>query len=300
MLLKRTALFTTVYPAVLPYLRDWYRSVKEQSDGDFDLCIASDSLTQDEVYSATQEEFQASWYFATAGESPVAIRINALRSISERYDAIVLVDSDDILLPSRVERSKDFIENSDMNACALDLVDEYANPLYTTIGRNFAHKGSELLNFLLYRNVFGFSNMTFRTTLLCQLLKTSSKSPALDWNFATRAAAMGAHISFDTVSGMLYRQHRSNIARILPPFHKDTLIQSTLIVLEHYQDILNMLPSDTRKRIEVRQSDVVLFHKKITMDVEICEAYLEAINEIHEERYWWSFVAHPQLKEIWV
>lgn len=298
--MKHTALFTTVYPAVLPYLQDWYRSAKNQSDVDFEFCIASDSLTKEEVFAATLEEFQASWYFAETGESPVTIRINALRSICERYDTIILVDSDDILLPYRVERSKRFIENSDLNACALDLVDENGTPMHTTIGHFFNPARMDLLDFLLYRNIFGFSNMAFRTTLLFQLLKVSPKSPILDWNFATRSAAMGARINFDTVSGMLYRQHRSNLACILPPFHKDVLIQSTFLVLEYYQDILNMLPPDARKRIETRRREAALFYKKISTEAEICETYLEAVNAIYEERYWWSFVAHPELKEIWV
>lgn len=297
--MNRTTLYTTIYPAVIPFLKSWYESVINQSDTDFDLCIALDSLTPENVYNAVQKEFKANWYMAAIGQSPSTIRINALRRISENYDIIVLVDSDDLLLPCRVERSKKFLEAHDLSGCALELIDEEEKPLNISAGRKFDYSNDTLHSFLLYRNIFGFSNTAYRSSLLRQLLNNGLNSPLLDWNFATRSASMGARISFDRVPGMLYRQHGKNIARILPPFDRDIVFLSTLLVLEHLRGVLGLLPKDLLEIYEKRHNDVVFFHGRISAAPEVCNAYIEAVNTLSEERYWWSFVANPALEEIW-
>src|SRR2546428_10321349 len=49
-------LYTTVYPGAEPYLREWYRSVQDQTDRDFDLWIGVDSLSLGQVIAALGED----------------------------------------------------------------------------------------------------------------------------------------------------------------------------------------------------------------------------------------------------
>jgi hypothetical protein len=273
--------------------------VKNQSDTGFDLCIALDSLIPENVYEAVEEEFRANWYMADTGQSPSTIRINALRRISENYDIIVLVDSDDLLLPRRVERSKEYLETHDMSGCALELIDEEEKPLNVSAGRKFEYSNDTLHSFLLYRNIFGFSNTAYRSALLRRLLNNGFNSPLLDWNFATMSASLGARISFDRVPEMLYRQYGKNIARILPPFDRDIVLLSTLMVIEHLRGVLGSMPKDLREIYEKRYNEVNFFHGRLSAAPEVCNTYIEALNTLTEERYWWSFVANPALEEIW-
>ncbi len=42
--LKKVALCTTIYPGVEAYLPDWYRSVRAQTDRDFQLWVGLDGI----------------------------------------------------------------------------------------------------------------------------------------------------------------------------------------------------------------------------------------------------------------
>src|SRR6185437_3699771 len=74
----RLALYTTVYPAVERYLGEWYASVLEQSDRDFDLWIGVDAMTLRRVCAAFGAEPTATWIMAEAHDSPTQIRLRAI------------------------------------------------------------------------------------------------------------------------------------------------------------------------------------------------------------------------------
>ena len=42
----RIGVYTTVYPGVEPYLLDWYRSLRQQTDQEFQLWIGLDMIGQ--------------------------------------------------------------------------------------------------------------------------------------------------------------------------------------------------------------------------------------------------------------
>ena len=99
---ERLALYTTVYSGVERYLAPWYRSVQAQTDVDFDLWISVDGLRPDAVAHAIGEAPSARWLEARPGDSPAQLRTTALQRLVTTYPAVVFVDSDDIMHPSRV------------------------------------------------------------------------------------------------------------------------------------------------------------------------------------------------------
>src|SRR6266508_5236746 len=93
----RLALYTTIYPGVEKYLAAWYNSVSLQTDRHFDLWIGIDSLSTDQVIAALGTEPRATWIVAEAGVSRAQIRQKAIEQMVDAYQAIVFVDSDDLL-----------------------------------------------------------------------------------------------------------------------------------------------------------------------------------------------------------
>jgi hypothetical protein len=100
------ALYTAVYPGAARFLVPWYASVQAQADREFDLWISLDGLTQEAVAAQLGTRPDATFVVAEAGSTPAQVRQQALTRIADDYDAVVLVDSDDVLHPDRVAAAR--------------------------------------------------------------------------------------------------------------------------------------------------------------------------------------------------
>ena len=197
----RIAVYTAVYPGVERYLPRWHSSVLAQTDTDFDLWISVDSLEIDEVVGALGGETSAR-FISERGATPAEIRHQAISKLVEHYSAVVFVDSDDLLYPTRVESARRELVSRELVGCALRIIDERE----TDLGISFGPSGNDDLDTLLPRyNVFGLSNTAYRTEVLRDCLPIPSDCLCIDWLLATRAWAMGAGLHFDHTPRMAYR-----------------------------------------------------------------------------------------------
>lgn len=237
---------------------------------------------------------------ALDGSTPADVRQLALNQLltTGEYEAVILVDSDDILLPDRVSTAHKAMYHSDVNGCALHLTDKDGKNLDIIFGTDSTETA---VSQLPYSNVFGMSNTAYRTSILRQCLPIPSECVLADWFLALRAWANGAQFSFDPVPRMAYRQHGNNIARYLPPFSVDQLIKASQLVLDHFHLILTHIPElsgEKKDIIESRYAQLTRFNQAIR-DEQIRDRYLQAVNQLQTNFVWWSFVAHPALEEIW-
>src|SRR4051812_43295623 len=167
--MSRVAMFSTVYPAALPYVADWYASVRTQTETHFDLWVALDGVTPAELARHAGAPVQAEFRPAASGDSPAELRNGTLLSLLDggRYDAVILVDCDDVLLPRRVALALRALETCDGCACGMEMVDVDGRSL----GMRFGLPAGEWATPMLAReNVFGFSNSAYRAALLRSVL----------------------------------------------------------------------------------------------------------------------------------
>lgn len=296
---ERLALYTTVYPGVEKYLSAWYESVLMQNDQNFDIWIGVDHLLVSDVISALGVNPGATWILADEGDSPAQIRQKAIAKIVNRYPAVVLVDSDDMLEPTRVEAAREYLESSDVNGCAMYIVDEQGHSLEGIFKPPNELNVDELLP---RNNVFGLSNTAYRSKILRQCLPIPNDCALVDWYLITRAWALGARLSFDYAPRMAYRQHPHNVAYILPPFTVQQIVAATDRVLAHYRLVLGSIPdlqSEQRIGLETGHARLKEFCKSIKDSPDRLNQYVSALNELPFNHVWWSCVAHPQLEGIW-
>lgn len=296
---ERLAVYTTVYPAVVPYLSEWYDSVRAQTDQDFDIWIGVDALTRDEVIAAMGADPAATMVLAPAGSSPAQVRARAIERMVADYDGIVFTDSDDLLHPTRVAAARAALESYDVAACALRMVDAEARDLGVDFG---PAEGEDPIEMLPRNNVFGLSNTAYRTTTLRRCLPIPAQNPLVDWLLATRAHALGATMSFDATPLMSYRQHGENIARVLPPFSSSEVDAASRHVLRHYRSLLNgpaQLRDAQREKIDAESRRVRTFHLSLAASAERRKRYLEALNALPPRYVWWWCVANPKLEDVW-
>lgn len=298
---KKIALCSTFYPGVEPFLRNWYTSVLQQTDRDYQLWIALDGIGVDRAVTALGKiPDSVVWITAEKGETPAAIRQRLLSQVVEEFDSVVLVDSDDILHPGRIAAARHGLCRSELVGCALRLVDQQGGDL----GKELNLPPQISPNVILPRhNVFGLSNTAWRSSLLKKCLPVPSTAVIVDWFLATRAWLLGASLYFDQSVCMDYRQYASNSTRVCGPFSHEQVIHDTLRVSHHFQLILSSpiqgaVASRQERLLQVAE-DVNKFASNVIHDQEKLDLYLVKLDELDLPPLWWSCVAHPSLKYLW-
>src|SRR5271156_5099701 len=295
--MQRIAVYTTIYPGVERYLPDWYRSVQDQTDQDFQLWIGLDGIEVRAVETAIGSHLDAVWVPSEPGNSPALIRQRSLAQIVQDFDAVVLVDSDDILHPTRVAAARAALQTSELAACALRIVDQDRQDLRTALT---LPERAIPDNILPRNNVFGFSNSAYRSELLRRCLPVPAGIALVDWFLATKAWLMGARLAFDPVVRMDYRQHGANMAPIRFPFDANQVIRDTKKVREHYyllqaSRIENVLP-DRWAQLQEAAADVQLFSEQVASHPGRLVNYVSKLNALEPEVVWWWDVAQPALQ----
>jgi hypothetical protein len=298
--IKTLALYTTIYPGVEPYLRDWYRSVLEQTDQDYQLWVGLDTIGVAAVKEVMGADPKATWVSGVPGDTPAQIRQRALVQIVESCDGVVLADSDDMLHASRIAAARAALQTSDLAGCALRLVDQRGRYLGLTFGLPPKARPEDVLP---KNNVIGLSNSAFRSDLLRQCLPIPAEVTLVDWFLATKAWLYGARLAFDDVVRMDYRRHGANMARVMPPFDRDQVIQDTNLVREHFEILRASLIGDCMAHrlagLERVASDVEAFHQHVVLQAKQLGRYVQALNTLQAAPLWWSSVAHPSLSYMW-
>lgn len=296
------ALYTTVYPQVLPYLREWFASVLAQEDGAFELWIGLDGLAPGEVAECLRGPFPIHWCPGQPGDSPTAVRARAIAAMVDQAAAVVFTDSDDLLAPTRVAAARAALADADAVACALRLVDVAARDLGITLA---PPPDVDAATMLPSRNLFGLSNTAYRTTLLRCCLPLPAAAPFADWYLVTRAWGLGARLAFDPEPRMAYRQHGENIARVLPPFDAAEVLRAARLVLRHYDTLATDAPGTPA--FDPHRRDMLLaVRDRVRAFLAAMEAtpaglsrYVQALNRLEPEHVWWWHVAHPDLETTW-
>jgi hypothetical protein len=294
------ALYTTIYPAVLEYLPEWYYSVRSQTDQEFELWIGLDCLTREDIEKVLGRQVSAHWIAAPEGSTPAQVRQLALSQIALRGLDVVLVDSDDILQPSRVTGAREALLRSDLAACALEIVDETGCNVSAEFNLDPMLKPSQVLP---RTNIFGFSNSAYRCELLERCLPIPREAVLVDWFLATRAWLYGAELAFDRSIRMKYRQYGFNTARVRPPFRTEQVLSDTALVRRHFQLVLasGNQPQFLQGRWTQLLSaahDLEQFERCI-QNSERLRVYVESLNRVVTQPIWWTSVAYPPLAHVW-
>jgi hypothetical protein len=294
------AVYTTIYPGVEIYLRDWCDSLRRQTDQDFQLWIGLDTLERSAVQNVLGPDIVANWVIATSGSTPAAIRQQSLSRIIEVCTDVVLVDSDDLLHPTRIAAARRDLNSNELTGCALCIVDQAGKDLDTVFGLPSKQAVDDVFP---RNNIYGFSNSAFRSDLLRRCLPIPPAAKLVDWFIATKAWLFGATLGFDSTPRMYYRQHSENTARVRFPFSPAQVLSDTALVRQHFEFILAEAESgflaSRKSLVDQVASDVEKFHREIVLHPYRLKEYVQALNRLQPAPVWWSCVANPALGHMW-
>ena len=203
-----------------------------QTDADFRLWIGLDVMDVEAATAAMGAEPDAVWVRSSPGDTPGSLRQRALAQIVERHDAVVFVDSDDLLHPSRVGTARAMLACHEFVGCPLRVVDECG----ASLGMTFAPPaGVDPMDSFPHTNAFGMSNSAVRAGLLARCLPIPAAAVLVDWYLATRAWLFGARFAYGDRTEMDYRQYGANTARVRGPYSAAQIAEDTDRVVAHYR-----------------------------------------------------------------
>jgi len=297
--LSRVALYTAVHPLSLKYVADWAASVRAQTDQGFDLWISVDGVAPAEVVRAIGHDLDATWLVAEPGATVGRVRDEAITQMVAACDAIVFTDSDDRLAPSRVEAARKGLRDLDGYGCALRLMDETGADL----GETFGWPAGEDVEATMPRyNVMGLSNTAWRSEVLRQCLPVPAACELVDWYLATQAWGRGARLGFDRVCRMWYRQYGQATAPVRPPFSAEQVLRGAERVVGHYRLVLDRayrMEASRLARLQEAADRARRFLEAVGGSPETLARYVAALNDLPLERAWWTFIARPELENLW-
>ena len=292
------AVYTTVYPGTWPFWPAFLDSVAAQEDADFTLWVGVDGVDPAMVRRSLQRHPTIPFLLDTEGGKPVPIRLRVLREITRQHAAVVVVDADDVLYPSRVEAARRALEETDIAGCAMALIDDEGRPLGGIFGPPVVEgrEGDEVVG-LPYENVFGFSNSAFRSEALARWIDDVEGVEVLDWFLATRAWLHGARFGFDPIARMNYRQYGANTAGVLGPFTAERLRSDIPRVLNHYDvvrrsDLGGVIPARLDALMEIHQRLSTYWHQ-VQERPELLETHAQSLDFEGRVPMWWEWATAP-------
>lgn len=205
----KTAFLTTIFPMDKQYLQDFFDSLKNQTDKNFDVIVVNDGYKNfEEIKSAYNQvlniiELQYS-------NTPAKNREYGINyCIEKKYDVLIFGDSDDYFANNRVEKSLEFLKKSDILVNDLSLFGE--SGIYEEKYLSHRLKNLEVVNFefIKDKNIFGMTNTAIK---LKNITKVSfdEKIIAVDWYFFKTLLGQGLKAIFTNETVSFYRQYDNN------------------------------------------------------------------------------------------
>ncbi|MBJ05267.1 MAG: hypothetical protein CMP65_05155 [Flavobacteriales bacterium] len=201
---SNTAFLTTVFPKSEQYLDEFFKSLVNQTDLDYDLIVVNDSFKEFNIYKNKYKNLNI--IELKSQDSHIQNRINGINYVLENnYLYLIFGDSDDYFSNDRVAILKKILFNYDIAVNDLVLFDD-SNRI-ENIFKDIKFIKKDLIN----KNIFGLSNTALRTNIFKKIKINSDNSIiAFDWYLFSIFIFNDYSFKFTSKTQTFYRQHDSN------------------------------------------------------------------------------------------
>lgn len=207
--MKKLLLFTVYYPGAEIFESDFFSSIVNQTNQDFNILVVNDTLSDLEL----EKKYKSLSIIEIKGRSNIAenraVGINY--AICNDYSYVMLCDIDDTFSPIRIEKTIKYFNNYDIIVNDLNIVDLKNRILFPSYFSKRLNEHSILDgDFIKNKNIFGFSNTTIRTAKL-QKIHFPKDLRIVDWFYFTILLNQGLSAVFIPEALTYYRQYAGNM-----------------------------------------------------------------------------------------
>lgn len=246
----KVVLFTVFYPGAEDYVDEFIESVSNQTYNEFDLLIVNDGYKDNNLCT----KYSNLNVIEIEGNNCIsdnrAIGINYV--IDNGYDALLLCDVDDYMLPNRVEKCLSALDDVDIVVNDINIVDAKKNLILKDYFQKTIDEDTILdSHFIEDKNIFGLSNTVLRVSKLSEV-DFPKDLRIVDWFYFTQLLNAGLKAKFFPESLTEYRQHTGNMIGITS-FTLDGFKNLLNLKIRHYNYFKDIYPSYSEKLKEMKE-----------------------------------------------
>ncbi|HYH13633.1 MAG TPA: glycosyltransferase, partial [Flavisolibacter sp.] len=210
---SQTAVLTTVFPQVLPFLEDLIKSLLQQTVKHFDLIIINDGVSVEQLNRVLPK--QLNWVnLPMNGLKPTINRWEGIQYCkSKGYQYIIFQDADDWMSENRIESSLSMLQKEAVVFSDLNLVTESGQLFHDGIWSSRFDTVNITHDFLKNKNCIGLGNAAALASTFPSSLVIPESVIAVDW-FIFYHILADSEAGFVKESQVFYRQYANNTAGI--------------------------------------------------------------------------------------
>jgi len=278
---KRIAFLTVVYPGVESYLDDFFNSLSDQTNLDFDLVIVDDGI---DLSLGSLKNVQIQNVSILKGvNNPAKNREIGINHIIENdYDFLIFGDADDYFANNRIETSLRKLSQYNIVVNDLNIVDNDKHSIQQSYYSKRLFNNQIIdFDFIKTKNIFGLSNTAVNVSVL-KNLSLNESIVAVDWYLFSILLSRNNTAVFTNETTTYYRQHASNTVGISEITEKK-LRRILEIKQGHYQ---LMLETDTGFESNYRATKRI--QKRFDADRQFVIECINGLKSTNIPYFWWE------------
>ena len=288
---SETVFLTTIFPASQSFLHDFFRSLQSQTEADFDVLVINDGVIGFDEYKRQYADLNIIEEISTA--SPAKNREYGINTAVELgYKCLILGDSDDFFSNNRVAESIEGLKDNDIvvNELTIFSLQNRIDNFFFKHINSISTAQDNILN----GNIFGFSNIAVRTSMIKGDLKFDDSLIAVDWFFITLLLlGQKPQIKFLGNVQTYYRQHGNNTIGMSLLLTNDKLDLGLKVKSIHYSLLIEHCRRNNLEDYSVLFENKLQELQKLKeqlLDISFKEKYINVINNSFSDIFsgWWS------------
>lgn len=259
------AVFTTVFPGVVPYFSDLLKSLEEQTYSAFDVILLNDGIEDLDKIVKDYSKLNILKYdvhFSISKNRELGLRLIQ----KMEYEIVIFIDSDDYMSNNRVEVSIDHLKSNDILVNDVHLFDEKGIILNDYFSNRLPNNQSITEGFILDKNIFGLSNTAMKVSLINDI-EFDNDLKVVDWYLYHRLLHNGARAIFTNLAHTYYRQYDHNMTS-LDRTDRSYLLDVISVKKNHYK-LMSLLDDNYRNllvQLELLENNIRENHYSIEIE----------------------------------
>ena len=281
-----TAILTVNFPGAEKYHKDYFNSLSEQSDSDFDLILINDNARMPEYPLPNYSDLSIS-----SKKSFAEIRNIGLKyCLDNGYTNLIFSDIDDELGNDRIEKSKLNLANHPVIFNDLTLINEDSEIIKRSYISGFCSEDFLAFDDILDRNVMGLTNSGINL-LQVRIPNIPDDIVAIDWFLFSSILLQGIEAKFVRETVTYYRQDENNTVGMTNSINEKKIKFFLFVKKLHYTELIKRCSDNNPVKTKIRAKlDEIMMFEEIFSNQEKLKRYVEFVNSHYSELYqgWWS------------
>lgn len=281
--------FTVVYPGAERFLDAYFRSLSEQTRGDFDVFIVNDGMKGADAFARKYSNL--SILETELKGSPVKIRERGLNAMAQLgYEDVVFADADDYFDNRRIERTTGHLRTIPIVVNELRIVDTLSSHVDSGyLSRRFSPQSFIDADDLVDMNLCGFSNTSIKGSLLDGDAKFDERLVALDWYFFASLLTRKVRALFVDDTHTYYRRHSDNTASFTD-IGEEKVLNGVKVKTAHYRAM-----AQHGERYARLCDEYEMLGKRLDRDPDFKGHYVKWVRDnMPKNALWWEPMRMPK------